>query len=105
MKLLLSMIIVFTMTGCASIPGQSYIIVGAGVQVNETSLPNLCNSHGCNKSSPYTASFEIGKKFEFKSQTYRVGICHTSKILHGWPFNDNAEYYSDRVCVSVELEF
>ena len=102
MKLLSILIFAIILAGCNTTP---YARIQYEYQLNETKLKDLCRGGVCNESSPHVIRAEAGIKLRVKHIVYRGGICHSSKLDHGWPINDKAEYYSDGPCFSAEFEF
>lgn len=100
---IITVLVVFAITGCASICDTRYAKIGAGYKFQEKSISkkNIDGTYSPYKSSPISARLEGG----CKKNSYLFGVSHHSQWSTGAPFNDDWEYHKTELFVDKEWEF
>ena len=101
---IITVLMVFAITGCASVCETRYVKVGIGYKFDESDSVDVGDEYekyDIDNSSPFSARGEAG----CKKSSYSFGISHHSQWATGAPFNDDWEYHKTELFIDKEWEF
>lgn len=88
MKIKIALIVSLVISGCSSLPDDTYLKVGAGYKVHET-VEYYYHGNKVSHSKPVTARIEVGSVC---GENLTCGVSHHSQWFTGFPFNNDREY-------------